>query len=272
MGKFDGILIATDLDGTLLRHDKSVSRENTEALDYFMSEGGLFTVLTGRMPYALSGVLSQVRVNAPIGCGNGLCIYDTLKKEHLWKTCVGEKALNAARFVEKNFPDTGIELTTHERIICTKINQSVIKHFDDEKLELAECTFDTFDGELAKILIADIPERLEKVIEAIEKSGLCEGLQTIRSDIPYYEILPLGVGKGPLLLKLSSILNIPIEKIIAVGDNDNDVSALRTAGLGIAVSNASELAKSSADLITVSNEEHALARIIKDIENENIKI
>lgn len=272
MGKFHGILIATDLDGTLLRHDKSVSRENTEALDYFMSEGGLFTILTGRMPYALSGVLSQVKVNAPIGCGNGLCIYDTQKKEHLWKTCVGDKALAAARFVEKNFPDTGIELTTHEKIICTKVNQSVIKHFNDEKLEITECTFDTFNGELAKILIADIPEKLELVIESLEKSGLCDGLQTIRSDIPYYEILPLGVGKGPLLLKLSSILNIPIKKIIAVGDNDNDESALREAGLGIAVANASEIAKNASDLMTVSNEEHALAKIISDIENGIIKI
>lgn len=272
MGKFDGILIATDLDGTLLRRDKSVSCENTEALDYFMSEGGLFTLVTGRMPYALSGVLNQVKVNAPVGCGNGLCIFDTKKKERLWETCVGERALDAARFVEKNFPETGIELTTHEKIICTKVNQSVIKHFNDEKLKISECTIDGFDGELAKILFADIPERLELVIDALESSGLCDGLQTIRSDIPYFEILPEGAGKGPLLSKLAAMLGIPIEKTIAVGDNDNDESMIRAAGIGIAVANASECAKNAADVLTVSNEEHALAKIISDIENGNIKI
>lgn len=272
MGKFDGILIATDLDGTLLRHDKSVSRENAEALDYFMSEGGLFTVLTGRMPYALSGVLSQVKVNAPVGCGNGLCVFDTAKKEHLWKTSVDRKVLDVVQFVQENFPDAGIEITTHEKILCVKTNASVMKHLSDEKLEHIECTLDGFDGEIAKILIAQTPEKLEPIINAINKSGLAEGFQCIRSDILYYEILPQGVGKGPLLIKLSSILDIPIEKIIAVGDNDNDESALLTAGLGIAVANASEIAKNASDLITVSNEEHALAKIVTDIENGIIKI
>lgn len=271
MGKFNGILIATDLDGTLLRRDKSVSRENAEALDYFMSEGGLFTLITGRMPYALSGVLSQVKVNAPVGCGNGLCIFDTQKKERLWKTCVDKRALEVARFVQNNFPDAGIEITTHEKILCVKTNPSVIKHLTDEKLEHIECAIDDFDGEIAKILIADIPEKLEPIIEAVEKSGLCEGLQTIRSDIPYYEILPMGANKGTALERLASILNIPIKNTIAVGDNDNDESMIRVAGVGIAVSNASDFAKKASDFITVSNEEHALAKIIEGIESGNIK-
>ena len=50
MGKFDGILICTDLDGTLYRNDKTVSKENREAIEYFKNEGGYFTFITGRMP------------------------------------------------------------------------------------------------------------------------------------------------------------------------------------------------------------------------------
>ena len=51
MGKFDGYLICTDLDGTLYRNDKTVSAENREAIEYFKREGGYFTFVTGRMPY-----------------------------------------------------------------------------------------------------------------------------------------------------------------------------------------------------------------------------
>ena len=48
MKKFEGILITTDLDGTLLRNDKSVSRENLSAIEYFKENAGVFTFVTGR--------------------------------------------------------------------------------------------------------------------------------------------------------------------------------------------------------------------------------
>ena len=67
----DGILICTDLDGTLLRNDKSISRENSEAIEYFKGEGGYFTFITGRMPYTSRRLYDMVKPNAPIGCING---------------------------------------------------------------------------------------------------------------------------------------------------------------------------------------------------------
>ena len=57
-----------------------------------------------------------------------------------------------------------------------------------------------------------------------------------------------------------------MKKTIVAGDNDNDVSMLEVAGRGVAVSNASPAAKRAANYHTVSNEEHAIARIVKDLE------
>ena len=51
MKKFDGILICTDLDGTILDDNKNISAENLDAIEYFKSEGGLFNFVTGRMPF-----------------------------------------------------------------------------------------------------------------------------------------------------------------------------------------------------------------------------
>ena len=56
MGKFDGILLCTDLDDTLLTTDKRVSDENSKAIEYFKSEGGLFTFATGRVPQGAKSV------------------------------------------------------------------------------------------------------------------------------------------------------------------------------------------------------------------------
>ena len=61
MGKFDKILICTDLDGTLFRNNKTISSENIKAIEYFKSEGGFFTFVTGRMPLFSSHVAEIIK-------------------------------------------------------------------------------------------------------------------------------------------------------------------------------------------------------------------
>ena len=102
MKKFDGILLCTDLDGTLLRNDKSISQENLDAIEYFKSEGGYFTFITGRMPCFSEEIYQVVRPNAPIGCINGGGVYDyercakavidDFRKGRLGKICLEGKA------------------------------------------------------------------------------------------------------------------------------------------------------------------------------------
>ena len=82
MGKLDGILIVTDLDGTLYKNDKSISHQNREAIDYFKREGGYFTFITGRMPYYSMDAYDSVMPNVPFGCINGGGVYDGKTKRN----------------------------------------------------------------------------------------------------------------------------------------------------------------------------------------------
>ena len=67
-------------------------------------------------------------------------------------------------------------------------------------------------------------------------------------------------------------LGIPVQNSIALGDYNNDIEMLKAAGVGIAVENATDAAKAAADIVTVSNDEHAVARVIYGIENGTIKV
>lgn len=274
MGKFDGILICTDLDGTLLKNDKSISKENLNAIEYFKSNGGIFSIMTGRMSFSLSTVLDKISVNAPLGFGNGGGLYDTKNNKLLYTVNLEDRdsALKIADYVLKNHPHMGIEIATHERIYTLQSSDMSMLHLQHDNLPLITTTVDEFSEPIAKILFADTKEYIDTLIEDLKNLKYTENFQMLRSDDVYYEVLPNKTSKGNLLIKLAEILNIDIKRTIALGDNDNDASMLDLAGIGIAVENASALAKESSDIITVSNEEHALSKLISDLDNNNITI
>ena len=133
MAQFDGLLLCTDLDDTLLTDDKRVSDENIEAIKYFMDNGGLFTFATGRVPAGARLMLDYVVPNAPMVCFNGGAIYDYSKEEFVWQAALGEDALPAVEYVEKAFPPVGIEVCTDDKVYFCKTNRIVEEHKRLEK-------------------------------------------------------------------------------------------------------------------------------------------
>ena len=103
--------------------------------------------------------------------------------------------------------------------------------------------------------------------------GLTEGgidadkYDFVRSEKWLFEILPKGVHKGLALSKLVEHLGVDPKRTVGIGDYNNDIGLFKSAAVGIAVSNACQEALDAADFITVSNEEHAIAQVIYDIEN-----
>lgn len=272
MGKFDGILLCSDLDGTLLREDKSISEKNRRALEYFKKNGGMFSIMTGRMSFVLDPTIKATKPNAPVGFGNGLGIYDFENNQKLSLRFVDPSVLTIVEKVYRDFPEIGIEIATHDKIYCVRVNETVKKHLSDENIPLVMTGVKEFSLPIAKILFAARPEVLENFILQISKEEDAGKFQLLRSDKLYFEILPKDVGKGELLLQLAELLGIDKEKTIAIGDNDNDVSMLLAAQLGIAVENAAKSAKDAADMVAPSNEEDAIAFIIEALDAGGIKM
>lgn len=272
MRKFEGLLFATDIDGTLLRNDKTISEENLSAIEYFKAEGGLFTFVTGRIPAGAKEILKIVKPNAPFGCINGGGIFDYSKKELLWSVEMPRDVLQLVEYVDKNLPDMGIEVNTHENVYFCKKSAATEKHRIDESFPDLVCHYNDVKEPIAKILFADNEKNLLKLMEILHKHPMAKEFDFIRTDAQYYEILPKGVNKGTVVKKLAEMLGVSDDKTIAAGDNDNDAPMLRSVRFGFAVSNASECTKKAADFITVSNEEHAIAKIIEDIDKGKILI
>ena len=263
MKKFEGMLFCTDLDGTLYSSDKTVSKQNLDAIEYFKSEGGLFTFITGRVPIISKDVYNIINPNAPFGCANGAGIYDFCKKEYLWNMLLPQEVLELVYEVEKQLPEMGIQLNTENEIYFNK-DSSAMEYF--RKVTGAPnitCEYEEVKNHIFKIVFAHIDaEQITALAELLNKHPKAANYDFIRSERYLYEIVPKGSSKGNVLCKMAELLNIDINKTIAVGDYNNDISMLKAAGMGFAVENAVPEAKNAADYITVSNNEHAIAAIV----------
>lgn len=268
MGKFDGILICTDLDGTLYRNDKTISTENREAIEYFKREGGYFTFITGRLPYYSTDAYEAVKPNVPYGCINGGGLYDGAENKYIWTCEISPDVVELIAYIDERFCGIGIQICCFDKTYFAEENEmtdkfrkrtslpNLIKNYRDVEEPIGKIIFNSEDTDL----LADIERELRS-------HPLSEKFDFIRSERTLLEILPRGITKGVALLKLSEYLNVDIAKTVAIGDFDNDVAMLKTAKLGIAVSNASKSALDASDTVTVSNEEHAIREVIFGLES-----
>ena len=269
MGKFSGILFCTDLDGTILNSQSKVSEQNKKAIEYFQKEGGAFTFITGRMPYVSGNIYDMIRPNAPFGCINGAGIFDAQKNDYLWYYPLPQEVLDIVQYVYDNMPDIGIQINCAYRIYFLHDNEStqafrsltgspfLTKDLGDIDEPICKIVFNTLDT-----------ERLTEVRKEVESLPHSKLFDFTMGASTFFEILPKGCNKGTLLKRMSELLGFDMAKTVAVGDYENDLVMIKMAGTGYAVANACPELKSVADRITVSNEEHAIAKIIDDLDKE----
>ena len=268
MGKFDGYLICTDLDGTLYRNDKTVSAENREAIEYFKREGGYFTFVTGRMPYYSWTAYDAAKPNVPFGAINGGCIYDGEKKEYIWKIALPSESLELVRYIDEQFPTAGIKMCCFDKVYFAKDDDSTERFRQITGVPKINCDYHGFSEPIGKIAFSTLDEGLmNEMIQALSEHPMYGDFDFVRSERSLYEVSPKGIHKGVALVKLADHLGVDISRTISIGDYNNDIGMLRAAGVGVAVANATAEAKSAANKVTVSNEEHAVARVIYDLES-----
>ena len=267
MKKFEGVLICTDLDGTLLNDSRVISAENKEAIEYFKSEGGSFTFVTGRMPFYALDLYEKVRPNVPVGCVNGGGVYDFVSGKYIYTVELPKSVCELVRCVDNALPDVGIQVNTFQKVYFCKENKTMEGFRRITGVSNLKCGYDEIEEPMAKIIFGcETESEIQAVISILSSHPRTGEFDYIRSEKTLFEILPKGVGKGNAVKNLAEYLGIDVARTVAIGDYNNDISMFKAAGISIAVNNATPDAKAAARFMTVSNNEHAVARVIYDIE------
>lgn len=267
MKKFEGMLFCTDLDGTLYTDDKTISKENLDAIEYFKSEGGLFTFITGRVPLTSTEICNVTRPNAPYGCVNGAGIYDQNQDRFLWKLTIPQEVAALVQAVEVRMPEIGIQFNTEEGIYFYKDNDSMVNFRRATGMPHLTCGLEKLQEPQLKIILGHTDGQVvDRAAELVAAHPLAEQFDFVRSELALFDILPKGAGKGTALRKMAELLAIDPAKTIAIGDYNNDISMLKAAGLSFAVANAVPEAKAASKYHTVSNNENAIAAVIDGLD------
>ena len=152
MGKFDGILFCTDLDGTIYKNDKTISKRNKDAIEYFKSEGGRFTFITGRLPYYTGYAYNSINPNAPFGCINGGGVYDGESKRYIWTQELSHEALELVKHIDESFSEVGVQICCFDKTYFAVENSTTIRFREITGLPALFCDYRTFTEPIAKII------------------------------------------------------------------------------------------------------------------------
>ncbi|PZH21196.1 hydrolase [Streptomyces sp. NTH33] len=255
-------LIATDLDGTLLRSDGSVSGRTREALAAATAAGAAHLVVTGRAVPWTRHVLDDLGYRGLAVCGQGAQVYDA--GEHRLLTSVtldrqlagvalakieaevgplhlaaGRDGLDGEVLVGPGYAVSGplpaIPLADASDLWSAPLNKIYIQHptlTDDE--------------------LADVARRTAGGFVSVTVAG--EGI---------VELLPLGLSKATGLSLAARRLGLRAADAVAFGDMPNDVPMFTWAAHGVAMANAHEELKAVADETTASNDEDGIAVVLE---------
>lgn len=261
-------LLISDFDGTLSGDSYTISEKNLRAIEKFTKSGGIFTISTGRMKDGILPIAKRYGIEGIISCYNGAEIFNTVSGEIYNKQYIKNEILvESLKLLEsfgvyfQTYDDGGMYIEKPGKPTDVYEKMSMIKaNVVGEKLSdyYYKNKKDSY-----KIFVMDECEILNEVHLSMQKA-LGDKLNVIHSIPENVEITDKSVSKAKSVEIMSEKLGISPNEIITVGDGGNDSPMLSGIGLGIAVNNATENCKKSANVvIPVSANDDAIAYIIE---------
>ncbi|MCX7710114.1 MAG: Cof-type HAD-IIB family hydrolase [Clostridia bacterium] len=265
-------LIAIDLDGTLLNSKKHISQEDKDAIRFAIAQGVKIVICSGRIFAGVKIFARQLEIKGPIIACNGALISDAETGDILYSNPL--KVEDCIRVIEL-CREEGIYFHVYagETMLAEKLEfSSLFYQKRNEFLPEEERIKIRIVDNVGQVLRAetDLPYKLvaiseeQRVLRNLRsKVQKISGVEVVSSNYDNFEVMNSGVNKGAALKFISEILGIKREETIAIGDNENDDSMIRFAGLGVAMGNAEDSIKRISQYVTKANEECGVAEVIR---------
>lgn len=274
MGKFRNVLLASDFDNTLVYTQGALERgedippmsaRNREAIEYFIRNGGFFTVSTGRALPAFARYAPDVPCSAPCVIANGAAIYDFAAERYVETAFLDATIYDHVETLLGRFPDLCFEIYHDDRRIhALHPNEYVRSHEHLTRAQTIEVKdFREVDLPIIKLLFEEDRPLLDEVKAFLYAQPWGGEYELIFSNDHLLELTRRGATKGGMVRKLAAMLGVADGDIYCIGDHLNDIPMIEVAAVGFAPANALEEVKASADRVVCHCSDGAVADAIE---------
>jgi len=262
-------LIASDLDGTIIDENHTISKNNFDAIKAINDKNINFAICTGKTYPIIKGICSQFNANYGI-FGNGNQIVNLKTGEEIYRNLLTRKQIDSCLHIAKKH-NLHVHLYTNEDVITEDLMYMDLRNYKLRERKL-------YDSSLEFIIVKDIEEYLKshnvdicKLI--ISSSDNLDSVKKKISDIPdlsinhiqkrgkykdnvidkeyeYLDVTPKNTNKSNALAILGDYLNVNKSEMMSIGDGINDIEMVKNSGVGIAVANAYDELKQVATYTT----------------------
>lgn len=262
-------VLALDIDGTLARNDRTISEYTQKTLVEAQKLGIRVVIASGRPLPGIRPIADLLQLKEYGGfvlAYNGGEIWDWQSGEQIYTKPLPSEVLPV---IYNSCKDAGIDLMTYcgDNIVTEAKDNKYIQLSSMRNrmpVRIVSSFLCDIQYPVFKCMIVDEPDTLQRFEKKLNAAIQGRAI-AFRSEPFYLEVVPEGIDKAACLKIILSRLSLTTDALIACGDGYNDISMIRYAGLGVAMANANEELKQSADLITLSNEDDGVADLVRKV-------
>ena len=262
-------LVVSDVDGTLLTHDKTLT-EGAKAAVRRLREAGIgFTITSSRPTLGMRFLIEPLAITLPVGAFNGSAIVDARLnpiEQHLLPAATAQTSLDV-------FDEFGVDIWLFTNDLWLTRNGDGEYVPNEKRAIRADPTivkdFTPYLPAACKVVGASSDAALLQRCEVAMQQALGTQATAVRSQSYYLDVTPPGCDKGTFVQAIAKRQGISTDAVAVIGDMQNDLAMFRQSGISIAMGNATDDIKRQATHVTTSNEDEGFAGAIEIILGNN---
>jgi Cof subfamily protein (haloacid dehalogenase superfamily) len=262
-------LVVSDVDGTLVTKNKTLTDAARRAVQRLKEAGIGFTITSSRPAIGMRFLIEPLGITLPVGPFNGSSIVDPQLhpvEQHVIPAATAKKCVDLL-----NKYGVDIWLFTNEKWFVRGGDGEYVSH-EQHTIQSDPTIIEDFTPHLSgacKIVGASSDEPLLRACEAEMQKMVGKEATAVRSQTYYLDVTPPGCDKGTFVQAMAKRLNISTDAVATIGDMQNDLPMFKASGLSVAMGNATDDVKKQATHTTTSNENEGFAGAIEMILKNN---